>query len=327
MRMFTLVSLVAVGLGLALVVREPAYARTRTRTPTPTATPTVNSTATPTPWPTPTPTLPPGQVAKFSGLVWLDVFRGYGKGGGVTAKIGDTVCGEEPSSCAAPPCIFVPADPPPLTKGYHLDIVPAAVKPGCGYEGAPVTFFVGGKQANQTAVWHANTSQEVNLWTGPAFAYFYGRVAFPPGLNRSIGLDRPIGMNAYVDDRLCGDEKRGVWKRFPYYVVVSSDEQQPGCGVEGAQITFKLRDGQGNIIGVARERGTWHAWGNGNVGQELNLTMDPVDDITLGNLGDGRSQADKDLWWSLPVVLATLGLGGFAAGIALRKRARSRSST
>ena len=320
MRMFTLVSLVAVGLGWALLVREPAYARTRM--PTPTATPTVASTPTPTPWPTPTPTLPPERVAKFSGEVWLDAFGGYRKGGRVTAKIGDTVCGEEPPSCAAPPCILVPADPPPHTRDYHLDVVPAEAKPGCGYEGALVTFFVGGKQASQTAVWHAGTSQEVNLTTGPPFAFFRGELTFQSGIDESIGVSAPVGMYAFIGDNVCGGETRGVWKRFPYYVVVYSDEQQAGCGTEGARVTFKLRDRQGNIIAVAREKGVWHAWGDGNVGQELDLTMVPVGGITMGNVGTGGSrQNGTTLWAEMSLVLAAVGLGGFAAGAALRRRA------
>ena len=320
MRMLMVISLIAVGFGLALVVREPAYARTRT--PTPIARPTVTSTPTPTPWPTPTPTLPPERVAKFSGEVWLDAFGGYGKAGRVTAKIGDTVCGEEPSSCAAPPCIFVPASPPPHTRDYHLDVVPAEAKPGCGYEGAQVTFYVGTTQATATAVWHAGTWQEVNLTAGPPFAFFRGELAFPSGLDESIGVNRPVGMYAFIRDNVCGRETRGVWKGLQYSAIVYSNEQQAGCGTEGAQVTFTLCDGQGNIIGVAREKGVWHAWGDGNVGQELDLTMDPVGGITIGNVGDGSSQGSgAALWGELSLVLAAVGLGGIAAGAALRRRA------
>jgi hypothetical protein len=201
--------------------------------------------------------------------------------------------------------------------------VPAEAKPGCGYEGAPVTFYVGTMQATATAVWHAGASQEVNLTAGPAFAFFRGELTFQSGIDESIGVSAPVGMYAFIGDNVCGGETRGVWKRFPYYVVVYSDEQQAGCGTEGARVTFTLRDRQGNIIGVAREKGVWHAWGVENVGQELDLTMDPVGGITIVNVGDGSSQGSGTLWRELSLVLAAVGLGGFAAGAALRKRAES----
>ena len=321
--------MILLSLAAALVLGGAAYARSPDATRTPTATATATSTPTPAPSPTPTPTLPPEQVARFSGEAWLDAFGGYDRFRGVAAKIGDTVCGhDDVFLCDYPgPCLHPAIDPEPLTLRYHLDVGPAAVKPGCGYEGAPVTFFVGDRPAEQTAVWHGGTSQEVNLTAGPPFALFKGSVAFPAGLDPSLGHDVPIGMNAYIGDNLCGQETRGgVWRGLPYGVVVNSAEQQAGCGTEGAQVSFKLRDRQGNIIGVAREKGVWHAWGQGNVGQELDLTMAPVGSgITLGNMGDGSSQrSDAAFWAELSLGLSVVGVLGIAIAVALRRRAAAR---
>ena len=316
-------SIILLPLAAALVLSGTAYARSPDAAHTPTATATTTSTPTPTPWPTPTPTLPREQVAKFSGEAWLPAFGGYDRFRAVAAKIGDTVCGDDDFLCDTPgPCLRPAIDPEPLTLPYHLDVVPAAVKQGCGYEGAPITFVVGDREAKQTAIWHAGTTQEANLTAGPPFAVFQGRVAFPAGLDPSIGADIPIWMNAYVGDNLCG--ARGVWKNVPYDAVVDSAEQQAGCGTEVAQVTFELMDLQNNALGVAREKGIWHAWGDGNSGQELNLTMEPVSGIKLGNVGDGGSQHSDALWIELSFGLCVAGLFGIGAGVFARRRAARR---
>jgi len=327
MRMLMVISLVAVGLGLALVVREPAYARTRT--PTPTARPTITATPSPSPCPT---ALAPEQVAQFSGERWLYAPGPYPPGP-VRARIDGTVCSVSayPPSCGQPPAglqppITIPSDPGPITGSYAINVLPASTKPGCGYEGAQVTFYFGDTQATKTATWHAGRSQEVDLTTLPAFAFFHGRFGFPD--KAPAVATRQVHFYAFVNGNLCGREIRGVWmgESF-YYVTVRSAEQQPGCGTEGAEVTFELADTQDNILGVAREKGIWHAWGEGNVGQELDLTMDPVGGITIGNVGDGSSQGSGTaLWKELSLVMAAMGLGGFAAGVALRKRAESRPS-
>jgi len=299
------------------------------KTPTPTATPTV--TATPSPSPMPTPRLPPEQVAKFSGKIWIDAFGGYDRAGIVSVRIGDTVCGRPgPGEQSG----GFPVDPPPLTISYSLDVVPQEAKPGCGYEGATVTFFVGDRQADQTATWHAGSSQVMNLSAGPPVAYFHGRVTLPPRLDPSLFQHGPLGMYAYINDNLCGEVgPGGIWPNFPYEEVVKSAEEQQGCGVEGAEVTFKLHDREGhnlsvarNILGVAREKGVWHAWGQGNVGQELDLTMAPVgSSITPGNVGDGSTQRSGAAPWAeLPIGLSVLGLFGVATAVALRRRAAAR---
>jgi len=319
-------SAVLLPLVAALVVGGAAHARLPSPTPTSTPTATITPSPTWTPWPTATPTLPPEQVARFSGKVWEAAFGGYWHAGFVTAKIGEVICGDETPSCEAGPmpCFHFPVDPPPMMLAYRLDVVSGEVNPGCGYEGALVTFFVGNERAKQTAIWHAGTSQDVNLSTDPPVAYFYGDMTFAAGLDPSVGANYPIGVNVYDGDELCGEETGFAWREFSYDAAVRSNQEKPRCGVEGAEVTFKLRDRQGNIIGVAREKGIWHAWGDGNVGQELNLTMDPVG-IALANVGDGRSQHNEAAFWAeTSLGLFALGLLGIATGAVLRKRAATR---
>jgi hypothetical protein len=198
--------------------------------------------------------------------------------------------------------------------------LPASARPGCGYEGAQVTFYVGDTQATKTATWHAGRSQEVDLTTLPAFAFFQGGFGFP-GKAPAVATEQ-VHIYGFVNGNLCGREIRGVWRgESSYYVTVYSAEQQPGCGTEGAEVTFKLADTRDNILGVAREKGIWRAWGEGNVGLELNLTMDPVSGIGLANVGDGGSQhRDVALWVELSLGLSALGLLGVATAAALRRR-------
>lgn len=298
---------------LLLLNARAAYART----PIPTTTPIF------TPAPTATPIPAPEHIAQFLGKVWLNVFGGYGKTGPVTARVDGTICATEAPPCPNPPCLVPPADPPPHTRDFHLDVVSAEVKPGCGYEGAPVAFYVGETPANTTAIWLAGASQEVNLTVGPPFAFFQGAVTFDPDLVRT-GHELVWGINAYVGDVLCGRETRGVFAGLPYFVVVDSAEQKAGCGTEGAEVTFKLRDRAGNLVGAAREKGTWHAWGNGNTGQNVNLTMAPVEGggIRVGNVGTGRAESTRLPWLGAAAALAVGGFAATAGGMALLRRAK-----
>ena len=311
MRMFALVSLVAVGLGLALVVREPAYARTRTPT------------ATPTPTPTATPTVPPNQIARFGGQAWAD---GWVSDAAVTAKIGGVDCGRRFP-------LAIVCDPGPCGPMYGLDVVSSQIKPGCGYEGATIQFYVGDQPA-QTAAWHGGSDQGIRLIAGPPFALNFGGFSWNGDLPRVDGAPSPGQTGAlvpYVGDVACGHTewlRRAAWldtpiKSYEYGVVVFSDQQQAGCGYEGAPITYKLLDPNGNVIAVAREKGVWHAWDGMLPSQQLNPTFSSGGGIKLGNVGTGGSEESGTcVWTSLSLLLASLGLGGIAAGAALRRRAR-----
>jgi len=298
MRMFTLASLVAVGLGLALVVRGPAYART----PAPTAAPTLTST------PTTTPTPPPELVARFNGAAWVDARPSPDD---ITAKIGDVVCGTAKQRLMA--------DAP---NHFDLAVVSDALKSGCGREGATITFFVGDRRA-QTAVWHAGTDTDVDLIAGPPFAYVGGRVTWNCPLNARL--------LPFVGDLACGYPDPVEYLPPPcsdntvgYSVVVYSQEQKPGCGTEGVEITFKLVDFSGSVIAIAAEKGAWYAWGGTNEVQRLDLTMVPVGGagITVGSVGtgDGPERATAP-WGPLALALASLGLTGGIAALAFRRRA------
>jgi hypothetical protein len=279
MRVLIVASLITVGFGLALVGKEAAYARTRTPTPTPTPTPVPVSTATP---------VPP-ERALFQVRPWVDA---QNQAREVTARIGETVCATGDNAMV-----------PPGTSGlfFSLFVPSEEVLPGCGREGAVVTFFVDGRQAPQTAIWHSGIMYHViDAIVGHPFAHF---VVFFDGR-----------VVPYIGDKPCGNSE-----------VVYSNEQEPGCGVEGSQITFKLLDAQGNVIAVANETATWHAWDGISEPQTLRLTFGPAGGITMPGTGMGGGPAQAAApWGPLALALASLGLAGGIAALAVRRRAMTR---
>lgn len=246
-------------IALALLIAGPGAAHART--PTPTATPV------------------PLEPAIYSIVAWVN---GQNTAHDVTAKIGETIC-------ATSPAIGGPGARP----FFGLSVPSEEVMPGCGRDGAVVTFFVDGRQAPQTAIWHSGMSQALNIIIGPPFARFFvvndGRIV------------------PYIGDKLCG-----------YLEVAYSNEQEPGCGVEGSQITFKLLDAQGNVVAVANEKTTWHAWDGISKPQLLRLTFGQASGIRLGIVGTGGPQGGGN--WPAATVLALAGLTALVAGAALRKR-------
>jgi hypothetical protein len=220
--------------------------------------------------------------------------------------VGNTQCGEGES-------IFIPEG----VLVYNVAVLSSEARPGCGYEGATVTFLLGGQQATRTGVWRSGSFQIMPFIAGHPFALFGGFVNTDRSLSNEV-------LVPYVGDKACGYTKWG--DGGGYETAVYSNEQAPGCGTEGAQITFKLLDAQGNVIAVAQEKGIWHAWDGVAASQQLNLTMAPVGgpSIKIGNVGAGGSQQSGTLWREMSLVLAALGLGGVAAGAALRRRTATR---
>ncbi len=249
----------------------------------------------------------PPQPASFGIIPWVNGRDDTALS--VTAWIGGTLC-----ATGVP--FFPPTDPSPTRSRaiFQLTVPAEEVLPGCGREGAIVTFFVDGQRAPQTAVWHANAFrgafQGLNLIIGPPFARFIvnpsGEVVEPSGPVRRFV--------PYIGDKACG-----------YAGVVYSNEQEPGCGVEGSQITFKALDAQGNVIAVANEKATWHAWDGVSDVQHLDLTFGPAGGITVPNTGTGDGPGSGgNPWLRLSIGLALAGLASGICGLALRRRTANR---
>jgi len=206
-----------------------------------------------------------------------------------------------------PPYITPPGGGGPV---FSISVPSEEVLPGCGYEGTVVTFLVGDLRAPQTAVWHAGAFQGLELTIGPRFANFITIT----GAEVEKALRAGGKLVPYVGGKACG-----------YGGVVYSNEQAPGCGVEGSQITFKLLDAEGNVVAVANQTAAWYAWdGNYDHAPRLNLTFTPAGGIKMPGTGTGDvSPGEASVWGWLTLLLALVGLAS-AAGLALRRRAMTR---
>jgi len=281
--------------GIAFALTLMAGASAFAKTPTPTATPTFTPVATSTP--------SAQQVDVFRGQAWLN---GQASAGPITAKIGDIVCSE-------PSTAITPADSTETI--YTVRVLSSDLRPGCGQADALITFFVEGQRASQTAIWQAGGSQFLSLIAGPPFARFFG--------TSSTSRTRTESIIPFVNDQACGYDRGGgfVDPEHNYEAIVFSNEQQVGCGTEGALITFKILDAQGNIIASANEKGVWHAWDGISDLQRLDLTIGPAGGTKIGNVGTGDgSQEGTSLWGFVAVGLGAAGLTGMAIGTALKRK-------
>lgn len=217
----------------------------------------------------------------------------------VIANIGGTICAAGIGGSVAGSSRVI----------FNVSVPSDQALPGCGREGATVTFFVDGQQAPQRATWHAGGFQALGVILGSPFAHF---VILSGELEQAVAAGG--SLTPYINNERCG-----------YGTVVYSDEQQAGCGVEGSQITFKLFNSQGNLIGTANEEGTWHPWdGVGDHLQQLTLTFGPDGGLAMGNTGSGGgSQGGGNAWGTVAIALCGVGLGGIGAGVALRRKPRT----
>ena len=95
---------------------------------------------------------PPNPPARFVGSVLVD---GQAPAGGtlIEARIGSATCGATTVFMAGGEARYV-VDSPALDPGAN---------PNCGVDGAVVTFYIGGKKANETGSWKNYQLNTVNL--------------------------------------------------------------------------------------------------------------------------------------------------------------------
>ncbi|MCC6381549.1 MAG: IPT/TIG domain-containing protein, partial [Dehalococcoidia bacterium] len=97
---------------------------------------------------------PSNPPARFAGSV---VVAGVGAASGTTveARVGSAVCGST--------AVFLEGG----VSRYVVDVAATdSSHPGCGSEGATVTFSIGGAQANQAGVWHSYQLNVLDLTVG-----------------------------------------------------------------------------------------------------------------------------------------------------------------
>jgi hypothetical protein len=267
----------------------------------PSPAPTISPSTAPAPAATPS----PDQLSVFEGPCWLDAHPCVGET--LSASINGTVCVSNAFS-------YLPPDGTGTL--FWLEVPSKDVRPGCGSEGATVEFSVGGRPTRTTGVWHAGSHVILMFFAGPPFAPFSGLSSVPIAPGQSVV--------PFINRRICGyGISDSIGSEHTYAACVFSDEQQPGCGVEGSVITFKLLDAQGNVVAVASQTGVWHAWDGVSDVQHLDLTFGPAGVITMPGTGDGP-QGGGSGWGRLSLALAVAGLAGVAGGLAVRRRVLQR---
>jgi hypothetical protein len=275
----------------------------RAETPQPASTPVALATSIPTPV---LPTVPPEPegppVAKFSGSAWVNAQPSFEP---VTAMIGDTVCGEAHPGVGATDAPF-----------FILQVASDETIPGCGKRGAEVAFFIGGKRANQTAQWQA-TEGLISLGylvVGPPFAVFGGKVTLPDPPSQQT-------IVPFIGETPCGYQA-GLWMGegpvYGYAVVVYPRELVDGCGVDGAEVTFKLVNEQTRkVVAEAMGSAIWRPMASeGNV--NLVFTNVPLVEMPVA----GGSGASATMRWAS--ALAIGGLLALSGGIAALWRKSTR---
>ncbi len=96
---------------------------------------------------------PPNPPARFAGSVTVN---------GQPATVGATVEAHVGSATCGTGAVFMSG----ADARYVLDSPDIAAAPGCGTDGAIVSFVVGGQAAAQTGVWHSYQLNSVNLSAG-----------------------------------------------------------------------------------------------------------------------------------------------------------------
>ena len=95
---------------------------------------------------------PPNPPSRFVGTVLVNGVPPPG-GTRIEAKIGASTCGVTTTFASG------------ATQNYKLDspALDPGASPNCGADGAPVSFWIGDKQAKETGVWHNYQLNTVNL--------------------------------------------------------------------------------------------------------------------------------------------------------------------
>jgi hypothetical protein len=244
--------------------------------------------------------------AFFMGLVWLDgteppmgtlvqAFVGgteCGQGGRTT--IGGNVAGQWPGGFIG-------------RAMYLMSVSSSDERPGCGTEGATISFSIGGREAHQTGQWKSGESQVLHLTAGAQPAIFSGVVTIDGG-----PVDRDIPIQALIGDVLCGDlrvahdSEPPLMEESEYrHLAVLPSEARAGCGTEGAPIRFLVKGIE------AKETAVWEP---GFHTLDLLITTAPEKTATpipeaLPETGSGRDDGPGLPW------LAVLVAGGVAASI------------
>jgi len=162
--------------------------------------------------------------------------------------------------------------------------------PGCGEAGAVVSFAVDGFAVPDTLLWRPGEHEGFTFTldaspeaatAGPAFAYYTFEIAARPA--GYVGQPEQF-IEAFIDGVPCGSA--GGLGPASLVVAVAPEELLPGCGHDGATVSFKLNGA--DIAGpVAWEPG-FHEGPDSSVGaSSASPAVSGGNSITPPDTGDG----------------------------------------
>jgi hypothetical protein len=137
--------------------------------------------------------------------------------------------------------------PPDLDQAFFwISVFSAEHVPGCGEAGDQITFTINGLVANETATWTkvpggtaplSERNSRLMLTVGAPFAVFGPRVEERDAAGKQVwGYGYTVA--AMVSGQVCAVGLPRVWDSI--MVIVPSETTKPGCGREGATVTFAV---------------------------------------------------------------------------------------
>jgi hypothetical protein len=243
----------------------------------------------------PTPSAKPDEASASMtvwGPVWVDARPA---GTTVRAFVGETECASIDS--------ILPVDVYITT--YHLVVPSSEERDGCGKPGAIITFTVGDAPVDGAAAWQSGGTARLDLVAGPPFARYSGEFTWPDATGT-------LAVEPLIGEQVCGEQLNpllGGGPSYGYDVVVDPATLQPGCGVPGATVRFRLvRQEEGRRTVLADATGGEVTWEPGTQVTGHALTFATPPNVVLPASGDGTtSSGDRG---SFPVA-------GIGVGIAL----------
>jgi hypothetical protein len=148
-------------------------------------------------------------------------------------------------------------------NAFGFKVASAALIPGCGEEGDTIVFTIGGAPANEAAIWHLasveqlppgtvpsippppaiapprDNTQGITLTIGPAFAAYSVRVQ-DAQTGQFLDVASPPrfpNIEAFIGETSCGSTS-GIG--LTAQVIVPSEQMKAGCGREGASVRFTV---------------------------------------------------------------------------------------
>lgn len=134
---------------------------------------------------------------------------------------------------------------------FTIRIESDSTERGCGMPGADVSFTINGRAIDQVVSWQPGYQESpATLSAGFQIGVYSGSLTVG---SADVSSARVV---PYVGDVVCGDEASGVIDpqqraRWVFKITVDSEDVRAGCGRLGADVTFRLENGNQPAVVIA----------------------------------------------------------------------------